>query len=152
MVILEAREGGTGSALRTTRITDTMPNDQSQMWEPLDTPPDGFPEASRMRTEPIVEELQKLKQMADGLETVDLDDPKAKAFRFVYKRIRARVWEGTKFPEEKTPQAMADDPEIDVTPATIRNWCDRGQVDHRRTPGGRYFVKVESCLEYARSQ
>jgi hypothetical protein len=117
-------------------------------WTRLEEPPAGFPDAETVRLTPLREELEEMERWARQTQAMNGDSPEAKALLFLVDRLRKRVWEAASYRRELSPLALAKHVGGAVTDDTVRLWCQAGHVKHRRTGSGRYFVDVDSALNY----
>lgn len=108
--------------------------------------PAGYPDADRIRLQPLLAALEKLKEMAASHREIDSDSLTAKTLQFSALQFRAALWEGAKVKEEKTPEQLGT--LLGVSADTVRYWCRQDHVRYRQTKSGRYYVDVQSALEY----
>lgn len=118
----------------------------------LPEPNDDFPERRLGRIQPLIEEISEVREFADMLEAVDAGCEKVRFIRFFTERMRKRLWQACDLSQELSPKAIAELEAVDVTADAVRYWCKHDKVKHRRTKSGRYFVDVESALDYAGSR
>lgn len=116
-------------------------------WSPLREVPAGNPEGEYTRLAPLLEELTELEAHIARTVAVNPSNVEVAGMRFAVERIRRRIWEGSVLIDEATPKVLAR--QLDVTPETIRNWCNDPDVPvrHRRV-GRHYYVDVRSVRDY----
>jgi hypothetical protein len=112
----------------------------------------GLPAVRIVRLEPLRLAIECLEALARDIRGLDDQCPKWKTLAYAVRVMREAVVEGARHHDMLSPgevvAKLKDELRMEISPDTIRNWCNADDVSHEKSRSGRYLVDYDSVLAF----